>query len=173
MCQNCSLRYYYREKIQKSIGEVEDANISTLASVILEKARVNKEIDAELSPEQFAENLYVKGSLLAAEASLDDVNMSLDLVGLYKIASIIHVNAEGVVVARARLKELQVVVSNRRNLIFPRASRRQYSKTECQSVIDDPFLGEFPATVCLVTPSVLSNKMSKLLEISNWGISVF
>ena len=82
MCQNCSLRYYYREKIQKSIGEVEDANISTLASVILEKARVNKEIDAELSPEQFAENLYVKGSLLAAEASLDDVNMSLDLVGL-------------------------------------------------------------------------------------------
>ena len=90
MCQICSLRYYYREKIQKSIGEVEDANISTLASVILEKARVNKEIDAELSPEQFAENLYVKGSLLAAEASLDDVNMSLDLVGLYEIASIIH-----------------------------------------------------------------------------------
>ena len=70
------------KKIQKSIGEVEDANISTLASAILEKARVNKEINVELSPEQFAENLYVKGSLLAAEASLDDVNMSLDLVGL-------------------------------------------------------------------------------------------
>ena len=56
-----SLRcHYYRERIQKSIGEVEDANISTLASVIiLEKARVNKEIDVELSPEHFAENLYV------------------------------------------------------------------------------------------------------------------
>ena len=52
MCQICSLRYYYREKIQKSIGEVEDANISTLASVILEKARVNKEIDVELSPKE-------------------------------------------------------------------------------------------------------------------------
>ena len=24
---------------------------------------------------------------------------------------------------------------------------RQYSKTECQSVIDDPFVGKFPATV--------------------------
>ena len=28
---------------------------------------------------------------------------------------------------------------------------RQYSKTECQSVIDDPFIGKSPATVCLVT----------------------
>ena len=75
--------------IQKSIEEVEDANISTLALGILEKARVNKEINVELSPEQFAENLYVEGSLLAAEASLD-VNRSLDMVGLCQIASIIH-----------------------------------------------------------------------------------
>ena len=54
MCQICSLRHYHREK-KKSIGEVEDANISTLASAILEKARVNKEINVEFSPEQFVE----------------------------------------------------------------------------------------------------------------------
>ena len=47
---------------------------------------------------------------------------------------------------------------------------RQYSKTECQSVIDDPFIGKFPATVCLVTimpfrssPGVLSNKKIQIL----------
>ena len=49
---------------------------------------------------------------------------------------------------------------------------RQYSKTECQSVIDDPFIGKFPATVCLVTimpfqsspgVAVLSTKMTPKL----------
>ena len=39
------------KKRQKSIGKVEDANISTLASVILEKARVNK-IDAKVKIKQ-------------------------------------------------------------------------------------------------------------------------
>ncbi len=75
--------------IKKEMNGVEDLTIKQLTTTIVENARLNREGQSDITPEQFVENLYVEGSLMAANASLN-VNTSLDMTGLCLIASVIH-----------------------------------------------------------------------------------
>ena len=75
--------------IKNEMVGVEDFAIKNLTFTIVGNARLNEEGGDEITPEQFAENLYVEGSLVAATASLD-VGTSLDMAGLCRIASVIH-----------------------------------------------------------------------------------
>ena len=75
--------------LNNAVSQVEDPAIAKILSTIVEKARCTKDDDGNISPEQFAENLLVEGSLASAEASLD-VGVCLDMVGLCHIASATH-----------------------------------------------------------------------------------
>lgn len=80
--------------LQNAIQGVKDVTLSRITSTLVDKVRSYQSQGPEITPEKFAENLLIVGSLICAEACLDTL-MPLDSFGFYRIASAVHRACKG------------------------------------------------------------------------------